>query len=457
MARPDRLNEAHTGSTPGGNTRDVKVERIGKVTIYRRGKTYYLYYRENKKTERRPIEGNLAVARATAAKTSAALTENRPAPLGFQRSSPDQMVKGFLGYVEDVKALAWRTCDRYRAALDRFLEYCKVSSINAVDAMDETKIEDFVKWLRRQTRTRNGMDTGKRGAYKVGGIRFIMATCRTAYNWAGRHRMLPPYAENPFTKFPIDELRDPDAEDSVQRVFTVAQETAFWANCSEWQRDVFLTLATYGMRVGELTNLLIENVDLTAGTIEICSKPEMYWKTKTARRRKLPLTTEIATIFKKLIGSRKAGFVFLNEPFVSGTREMAATFATDKAFREHLSSLVAKLEAENPVASKRDKRRAVVTFCRAMGQIPVKRLQAEFSAITAKIGCPEFTRVHDLRHLFTTRAQERGANPLLVQQIVGHSSLSMTRRYTHLGMDAMRQTFEQAALPQVKGGDRAGT
>lgn len=37
--RPDR----HTGRTAGGNTRDVTVERLGEVTVYRRGSTCCLY------------------------------------------------------------------------------------------------------------------------------------------------------------------------------------------------------------------------------------------------------------------------------------------------------------------------------------------------------------------------------------------------------------------------------
>ena len=70
----------HTGRTEKGHTRDVKIKRIGQVTVYKRGHTYCLYYRENGRTVRRPIEGNLATAEATAHTTSAALVEQRPTP-----------------------------------------------------------------------------------------------------------------------------------------------------------------------------------------------------------------------------------------------------------------------------------------------------------------------------------------------------------------------------------------
>ena len=55
----------HTGRTDKGHTRDVRIERIGHVTIYKRGKTYSLYYREFGKTLRRRVLGNFASAAAS--------------------------------------------------------------------------------------------------------------------------------------------------------------------------------------------------------------------------------------------------------------------------------------------------------------------------------------------------------------------------------------------------------
>jgi integrase len=443
MARKKKGPVAHTGKTEAGNTRDLKIERIGPVTIYKRGSSYYLYYREASKTERRRVDGNLAVARATAAKVAAALGEKKPSPLGFERTTPRQMVDGYLDYVANVQKLAWRTEDRYRAALDRFLDFCGDAGMIAIDVLDDQTIEDFVRWLRGQTRTRNGAKTGKRNPYRVGGVKFILSTCRTAMNWAARRRMLPPYAENAFSRFSIDQLRDPSSEDEGQRVFTPEQEQAFFAACTEWQQGIFMTLATYGMRAGELTHLLIENVDLDRGTIQICSKPELFWRVKTARRRQLPLTAEMKKRFERLIGDRKAGFVFLNQQCFTGKTKHATRFESDAALRRHLERIAADYAAENPNATERDKRRVVASFCRKLGQIKVKGIQSEFCKLTRQIGCPEFTRVHDLRHLFSSRAQEEGANPLLVQDILGHANLNMTKRYTHLGMDAKRDAIER--------------
>ena len=457
MSRQLRGPRGHTGRTDQGHTRDVKVKRIGKVTIYKRGLTYYLYYREDRRTVRRGVDGNLATAEATAHKISAALAERRPSPLAYQRTSPDALVDAYLDAVTNVQKLALRSQDRYRAALDRFKEFASDAAISHIDAVNESTVEDLVRWLRGQKRPRNGMRTSKAKVdhYKTGGIKFILSVCRTAFNWASRRRLLPPFAENPFTRFGIDKLREEGDKAEAKAIFTPRQERDFFAACNEWQRPIFTILAAYGMRVGELNHLLIEDVDFEQEAVYIRSKPEMLWRIKTRRRRDLPLTREIAAIFRQLIGRRRAGFVFLNEEFASGDKQAATKFENDQAFRRHLKKIIDAVVTADPDATERDCLKAVTKFCRSMGQIPEKRLQAEFCKVTAVIGCPEFTRVHDLRHLFSTRAQEHGVNPFIVQQITGHEGLPMLERYTHLSADvkrdALRQVVSSLALTTTAG------
>lgn len=131
---------------------------------------------------------------------------------------------------------------------------------------------------------------------KTGGIKFILSTCRTAFNWAARRRRLPPYATNPFASFPIDDFRDRDDGCQETRVFAPAQERALFRGCSDWQRPIFVMLATYGLRVGERAHLLIEDVDLAGGSIKVQSKPELFWSVKTGRRRELPLMPGIVAL-----------------------------------------------------------------------------------------------------------------------------------------------------------------
>lgn len=452
-----RSGRRPSGRTDKGHVRDVKVERIGGVTIYQRGSTYYLYYREGGKSVRRKVDGNLATARATAGKIVSSLAEERPSLFNYQRTSPQKLVDDFLASAADVKRLSLRTCDRYRAALSRFREFCEHAEIRSLEAIQQSHVEDFVRWLRGKTRARNGSASkrSKKQPYKVNGIKFILSTCRTAFNYALKRRMLPPYAENPFSCFPIEQLRDERETDDALRLFSAEQEKAFFDCCNDWQRDIFLMLASYGMRVGELTHLLIEDVDLQSGTLTITSKPELFWSVKTRQRRQLPITPATDLILRRHIGTRSAGFVFLEHDYWNGTKSPVRVFSDPSSFRRHLTKLVAKLASIKPDVTDRDKHHAVVRYCRRLGQIQTKRIREEFCRLTTAIGCPEFTRAHDLRHLFASRAIEAGVDSLMVQEILGHTTLLMTKRYTHLAMKAKRDKLA-GAMSNLGGGDVGG-
>ena len=196
-------------------------------------------------------------------------------------------------------------------------------------------------------------------------------------------------------------------------------------------------LATYGLRVGELTHLLVEDVDFAGGSIAIRSKPELFWSVKTGRRRDVPLVPGIRDLLERLIGDRKAGFVFLNEEYAAGQAQPALVVRVARGVPgpapEGRRRPGRRQAGRRPSGTSVGRSKA---FCRTMGQIPEKRVRGEFMKLTGTIGCPEFTRAHDLRHLFSSRAQEAGMNPLMVQELLGHATLDMTRRYTHLGLDA---------------------
>ena len=433
--------KSHTGLTESGSSKHVRVDRIGRVSVYRRGRTYYLYYRERGKSLRRNIDGNLATARATASRVNTSLEEGSPSPFGYKSIAVEELIAQFLSHCEEVKGLALRTLDRYRAALEHFERFTRARSSGlTADRVDETTVDDFVKWLRKQSRARNGARSGDQDRYTDSGIKFILSVCRTAFGWASKRRYLAPYSDNPFTTISIEKTFKKEPPET--RIFTPEEERAFFEACDDWQRPIFMILALYGLRVGELTHLRISDVQFEEGTFVIRSKPEMFWAVKTQRERTLPILPELVELFESLVAGRGEGFLLVSREFCNGSKRPRERFSSAREFSVRLQELAEQARTDGADGDRAVKRE-ITAFLRAMGQIPEKRVRQEFMKLTKRIGCAEITRVHSLRHLFSTRAQEQGMNPLLVQSMLGHTTIEMTSKYTHLGIDAKRSAVSQ--------------
>ncbi|OQX29012.1 MAG: hypothetical protein B0D92_05935 [Spirochaeta sp. LUC14_002_19_P3] len=108
-----------------------------------------------------------------------------------------------------------------------------------------------------------------------------------------------------------------------------------------------------------------------------------------------------------------------------------------KALEDYLP-LREKHAEDNP-----DSRRALLLNMRG-SRLTVRGARFIVEKYAQLSGLPKSVHPHTFRHSFATHVHDEGADIRMVQEMLGHSSLSTTQIYTHTGIERIKGIYRQA-------------
>ncbi|MGQ0553622.1 MAG: tyrosine recombinase XerC [Planctomycetota bacterium] len=204
------------------------------------------------------------------------------------------------------------------------------------------------------------------------------------------------------TRDPAAALRTPRRARTLPRTLDQASIEALLAAPDVSQRaglrDRALLEALYssGMRIEECHRLSLADLDLGGGSLRLMGK---------GRKERLGLL---------------------------GTQARAAVAAWLPE-RERLLQQLRKTQQE-----------ALFLNLRDGGRLTVRSMARLVKHYALQAGLPSDVSPHTLRHSFATHLLDRGADLRIVQELLGHASLSTTQIYTHVSIGRLREVYEHS-------------
>lgn len=225
-----------------------------------------------------------------------------------------------------------------------------------------------------------------------------VAQARTVLHGALKHAM----KRGLIPRNPCDLTVAPRTEHREMQTLTSDQlEMLFTATRGEPLHALWCVLGTTGIREGEALGLKWSDLDSAANRI---------------------------IIRRSLQRQRGLGLVFTDPKTRTSRRAVSLLPVAVAALGAHRSR-----QAKDRLQAGPEWQESGLVFASRLGKpLDSSRITEQFRAALAKAGLPRM-RVHDLRHTAATIALENGVNPKMVQEMLGHSSITTTMNtYGHV-------------------------
>jgi len=278
-----------------------------------------------------------------------------------------ELIDVFLNYLSVERGLSRNTIVSYQGDLNYYIDFLKA---RAMDALSKTTKNDIINFMLYQ----------KDKGLAANSIARRLAAIKAFYRFLVRERILK---INPASLIDSPKLWKKIPETlSLNEVDALLGQPNIRDKQGVRDKAILETFYATGMRVSEVVNLKLDNVNLDIGFLRCIGKGN---KERVIAVASLKRYLEVSR--PQLLKKKESEFLFLSR-------------FGKKISRQSLWKLIKKY------------------------------------AKTARIKKP--MRPHILRHSFATHLLERGADLRSVQEMLGHSDISTTQIYTHINKERLK-------------------
>jgi integrase/recombinase XerC len=308
------------------------------------------------------------------------------------------LVHQFIHYLSMEKNASPHTCRCYQRDLEGFEDFLKSSGMYLTPSgdvelgkVDRIAIRKYLSFLHRKNRKSS--------------IARKISTLRSFFKYLVREEMV--------SSNPAKSVSTPKVEKTLPTTLTVDEAfrlmespKSLSGKSSEGSKErslrdraILELLYSSGLRVSELVGLNWNQLDQDLGIVRVMGKGR--------KERIVPVGAKAIEVLKTYMDER--GIVEGGDPIF-------------------VNSLGGRLTA------------------RSVGRLIKK--YSRHSGIFRKVS------PHSLRHTFATHLLDAGADIREIQEMLGHSSLSTTQRYTHLSMGKLMEVYDRAHPRSFKNASR---
>lgn len=293
----------------------------------------------------------------------------------------EELFKKYEDYLKFERGFAQLTTRFYTRDLKEFLKFIKEK--NEDNFLEETKILPTIvrEYLALLFRGRRKSTVSRK-----------LASLRTFFNFLER--------EGAIETDPTEGLSFPKVPRSLPRFLnqdeakTLVESPDNSGVLTVRDRAILELLYSSGLRVAELTELKIQNLDMESELVRV--------KGKGGKERIVPFGEK----------ARKALIEYLSK-------------------RKELFPEGRLIEPEHLFLNYRG------------GKLTTRSVGRIIKKYRTKSGLSKEISPHVLRHSFATHLLEGGADLRVIQELLGHSSLSTTQKYTHISVDRLMEVYKK--------------